>query len=416
MADLRPRPRRHALLAADADHAGERRSAAGGVGVSHEAGRVAHRRTCRRTGSGRRQRSRGRHASGRRPGPRPRAWRFGLRVERSHAARHQRHDVSRDAVLPRRRARCRRRARKRGRSSCPPAIRRRAASSTGPATRRRRRRSSSARATASCIRWTRRPAKPNEAFGDKGVVDLNTPEILQGLPGSNGLSSPPIVYKNLVITGGHDAGESAERAGGRRPRVGHAHRQAGVDVPLDSARRREIRRHVGRRQLEEPLGRERLGLHHRGRQRGIVYMPFGAPSVDQYGGDRAGRQPVRHQHRRGRCEHRQVSVALPGRASRHLGRGPGGIAPALIDVKQGGKTIPAVAVINKVGLLFLLDRVTGKPIYGVEERPVPPSEVPLERASKTQPFPLKPAPLSRMTMRRATSRPSRRSSRRPARS
>ena len=73
-------------------------------------------------------------------------------------------------------------------------------------------------------------------------------------------------------------------------------------------------------------------------------------------------------------------------------------APALIDVKQGGRTIPAVAVINKTGLLFLLDRVTGKPIYGVEERPVPPSEVPLERPSKTQPFPLKPPPLSRMTM------------------
>ena len=72
-------------------------------------------------------------------------------------------------------------------------------------------------------------------------------------------------------------------------------------------------------------------------------------------------------------------------------------APALFDVKQGGRTIPAVAVINKPGLLFLLDRVTGKPIYGVEERPVPPSEVPLERPSKTQPFPLKPPPLARMT-------------------
>jgi len=73
-------------------------------------------------------------------------------------------------------------------------------------------------------------------------------------------------------------------------------------------------------------------------------------------------------------------------------------APALFDVKQGGRTIPAVAVINKVGLLFLLDRVTGKPIFGVEERPVPQSEVPLEHGSKTQPFPVKPAPLSRMTM------------------
>ena len=73
----------------------------------------------------------------------------------------------------------------------------------------------------------------------------------------------------------------------------------------------------------------------------------------------------------------------------------------LLDVRQGNRTIPAVAVIGKVGLLFLLDRVTGKPIYGVEDRPVPPSEVPLERAAKTQPFPLKPPPLSRMTMTEA---------------
>jgi quinoprotein glucose dehydrogenase len=72
-------------------------------------------------------------------------------------------------------------------------------------------------------------------------------------------------------------------------------------------------------------------------------------------------------------------------------------APALIDVKQGGKTIPAVVAMNKGGLLFLLNRVTGKPIYGVEERPVPASEVPLERASKTQPFPLKPPPLARIS-------------------
>src|SRR5205807_3510617 len=52
----------------------------------------------------------------------------------------------------------------------------------------------------------------------------------------------------------------------------------------------------------------------------------------------------------------------------------------------------------KNGLVFLMDRVTGKPIYGVEERPVPQSKVPLERTAKTQPFPVKPAPLSRMSM------------------
>jgi quinoprotein glucose dehydrogenase len=66
-----------------------------------------------------------------------------------------------------------------------------------------------------------------------------------------------------------------------------------------------------------------------------------------------------------------------------------------MDVKQGGRTIPAVAVYGKSSLLFLLDRVTGQPIYGVEERPVPASDVPGEKMSSTQPFPRKPVPLAR---------------------
>src|ERR1019366_6591895 len=65
--------------------------------------------------------------------------------------------------------------------------------------------------------------------------------------------------------------------------------------------------------------------------------------------------------------------------------------PALITIK--GK--PAIAVGSKTGNLFLLDRLTGKPIFGVEERPVPKSDVPGEEASPTQPFPIKPPPLGR---------------------
>ena len=53
--------------------------------------------------------------------------------------------------------------------------------------------------------------EPNEKFGDKGIVNLNTPEILQGSDGNNGLSSPPVVYRNLVITGGRYSGESPAR-------------------------------------------------------------------------------------------------------------------------------------------------------------------------------------------------------------
>ena len=52
--------------------------------------------------------------------------------------------------------------------------------------------------------------------------------------------------------------------------------------------------------------------------------------------------------------------------------------------------MPAVIIVNKTGLMFTLNRVTGKPIFDIEERPVPKSDVPGEQASPTQPFPVKP--------------------------
>jgi quinoprotein glucose dehydrogenase len=238
---------------------------------------------------------------------------------------------------------------------------------------------------------------PNEAFGTKGVVELDTPEILQGLPGSNGLSSPPIVYKNLVITGGKtqelpSRGPAGDvRAWDMRtgklvwtfhsiPRAGEKYHDTWVS---DSWKNRS--------------GANVWGFLTVDAERGIVYMPFGAPSVDQYGGDREGDNLFS-----------SSVVAADANTGKYLWHfqivhhdiwdADVANAPALIDVKRGGRTIPAVAAIGKTGLLFLLDRVTGKPIYGVEERPVAQSEVPLERSAKTQPFPLKPPPLSRMTM------------------
>jgi glucose dehydrogenase len=74
--------------------------------------------------------------------------------------------------------------------------------------------------------------------------------------------------------------------------------------------------------------------------------------------------------------------------------------PVLIDVVHDGKTIPAIAQITKMGLLFILDRLTGKPIYGAEERPVPKSDVPGEESWPTQPFPLKPVPLARNSFKK----------------
>jgi quinoprotein glucose dehydrogenase len=239
--------------------------------------------------------------------------------------------------------------------------------------------------------------RPNDAFGARGVVDLNTPEILRGLPGNDGLSSPPIMYRNLIIIGGRtQEGPASGPAGDVRAWDVHNGKLVWTfhSVPRAGEPFNET--------WEGDSWKNRSGVNVWGLmtvdvQRGIVYMPFGAPATDRFGGDRPGdnlfsSSVVAADAATGKyLWHFQVvhhdiwdaDVANP---------------PMLLDIRQNGRTIPAVAIMSKSGLVFFMDRVTGTPIYGVEERPVPSSEVPVERVARTQPFPLKPAPLSRMSM------------------
>ncbi len=76
-------------------------------------------------------------------------------------------------------------------------------------------------------------------------------------------------------------------------------------------------------------------------------------------------------------------------------------APLLIEVRRNGQVIPAVAQLTKMGLMFIFNRETGEPIFGVEERPVPQTNVPGEWTSPTQPFPVKPPPLAKNTFKRS---------------
>ena len=263
--------------------------------------------------------------------------------------------------------------------------------------RRCRRRSCSAPSEGKLFSLDAKTGKTRDEFGENGIVNLNTPEILQGLPGNNSLSSPPVVYRNLIITGGRTQESPAlGPAGDVRAWDVHSGKLVWTFRSVPRAGEKYNETWAGD-SWKNRSGVNVWGLMTVDAQRGIVYMPFGAPATDRYGGDRPGdnlfsSSVVAADARTGKYMwHFQVvrhdiwdaDVAPP---------------PLLLDVRQQGRTIPAVAVMSKSGLLFLLDRVTGKPVYGVEDLPVPQSEVPLERTAKTQPFPVKPPPLSRMTM------------------
>jgi quinoprotein glucose dehydrogenase len=127
---------------------------------------------------------------------------------------------------------------------------------------------------------------------------------------------------------------------------------------------------------------------------GYVYIPTGTPTNDWYGGHRLGDNLF--------AESIICLEAKTGKRVWHFQTVHHGVwdydlpaAPVLCNIKVGGRSIKAVAQISKTGFLFVFDRVTGKPVWPIEERPVAPSKVPGERLSATQPFPTKPAPYER---------------------
>jgi glucose dehydrogenase len=125
-------------------------------------------------------------------------------------------------------------------------------------------------------------------------------------------------------------------------------------------------------------------------ERGILYMPVSSPAGNYWGGDRPGAnlfgnsivavdaETGKYRWHFQTVHHDLWDFDMPS-------------PPVLVDITRGGRRIPALASIGKTGYMFILDRVTGKPIFGVEERPVPKGNVPDEWYSPTQPFPVKPA-------------------------
>ena len=128
-------------------------------------------------------------------------------------------------------------------------------------------------------------------------------------------------------------------------------------------------------------------------ERGRLFVSLGSAAFDFYGGERLGQDLF------GNCV-----LALDAETGERLWHFQTvhhdlwdydlPAQPILCTVTRGGQKIEALAQLTKTGLTFVFDRQTGKPLFGVEERPVPASDVPGEHAWPTQPFPIKPPPLS----------------------
>jgi quinoprotein glucose dehydrogenase len=129
-------------------------------------------------------------------------------------------------------------------------------------------------------------------------------------------------------------------------------------------------------------------------KRGIAYFPLGSGTYDFYGADRTGANLFA-----------DCLLALDARTGKYkwhfqevhhdLWDYDAVSAPQLITVKHNGKTVDAVAHAGKTSFLYVLDRVTGEPLWPIEERPVPKSDMPGEHAWPTQPFPTKPPAFGR---------------------
>jgi len=130
-------------------------------------------------------------------------------------------------------------------------------------------------------------------------------------------------------------------------------------------------------------------------QRGMLYMPIDGPASNYYGGDRPGANLFGNSVVAVDAETGKLKWFFQT-VHHDLWDYDNPPAPALIDVTVHGKKIPALAQIGKTGWMFILNRETGKPVFGVEERKVAAGDVPGEWYSPTQPFPLKPPPLARM--------------------
>jgi len=234
---------------------------------------------------------------------------------------------------------------------------------------------------------------PCADFGESGTIRLDR-DVGRVETGQYGVTSPPVVFGDLVITGssiGDNRRADLEHGTVRAwdARTGEL-RWRWDPIPRDSTD--PMWKEWSPRAASTTGGANAWAPMSVDEARGLVFVPTGSAAPDFYGGERPGRN-----------DYANSVVALEaatGKVAWHfqtvhhdLWDYDVAAQPSLVMLRREGRQIPAVVIATKTGHLFVLHRETGAPLHPVEERPVPPSTVPGERAWPTQPFPVLPPPL-----------------------
>jgi len=239
--------------------------------------------------------------------------------------------------------------------------------------------------------------QPVSSFGKGGRIDLR--EELGREPASAQsvyLTSPPVVYKDLFIVGGRNPETLPAPPGDIRAfavLTGRL-RWAFHTIPRPG----EFGHETWPASSWETSGAANnwagMALDP---ERGILYVPTGSAAFDFYGGDRLGDDLFAN-----------CLLALNAQTGERLWHFQGvkhdlwdrdfPAPPVLLTVTRNGKKIDAVAQTSKQGFVFLFDRANGTPLFPIEYRPYPPSDLPGEMAAAQQGLPTKPAPFSRQTL------------------
>jgi quinoprotein glucose dehydrogenase len=227
-----------------------------------------------------------------------------------------------------------------------------------------------------------RTGQPLKSFGDNGVVDLrNGLRISPREFAAYEETSPPAIAGNTVIVGS----AVADNASTDMP--------SGEVRGFDAATGKLKWTWDPMAQSPRTGGANAWSIIAVDPARNLVFVPTGSPSPDYYGGERPGDNRFANSIVALRADtgklvwnfqtvHHDLwdyDVAFP---------------PILFDVRRNGRSIPVVGAGPKSGSFFILDRKTGTPVFTVEERPVPKSDVAGEFSSATQPFPAAPPPLA----------------------